>query len=320
MSDGMPRSCRRGLLAAAGGLVAAAGVGVAARAEAGPGPPGATEAFVLNCRRDAATGPVSGGLGRLVSRMAGARTIYWVVLALSSALPISAQSRRLKLLYAEDKAACSAIYTYLQRIDNRYPRKTRREAILLQDPFIERYLPLLPKDLSVPVPSESENFGTPPDGVPHYALYSVVLNPSTGVQQLITINDSPLGSDGVVMSSLYLFNPGVAPSSVFTNSVPPPTDVLNSIPTARGYRTIPSPYFLEKLYTDADRKKSTDWRISHDLFLSSPLVLRLFVWTDHYFVLAGYPLLDGVSVVFKVAPTGNFADTCYYRYSEYSRN
>ncbi|MDB5401603.1 MAG: peroxidase [Rhodopila sp.] len=41
----MPPSSRRGLLAAAGGLVAAAGVGAAARAEAGPGPPGATEAF-----------------------------------------------------------------------------------------------------------------------------------------------------------------------------------------------------------------------------------------------------------------------------------
>jgi hypothetical protein len=233
------------------------------------------------------------------------------------AIADQSRSKGIHLLYAENKAVCGSVLTYLQRIDRLYPRKTPRERLLLEDVFIDKYRPLLPKDLSVPVPVESSDFGNPPDEAPHHALYSVVLDPVSGVQRLIAIHDPASGS-GEITSNLYLFKPGTDRAGLVENDRPASASVANSIPHRNNtgiYGSADLGYFFEKIYSDADRRRPLDWRIYHHLFVSSASVLRLFVWNSQYFILAGTPLFN-TGIVFKITATGDFDDTCYFNRTE----
>jgi hypothetical protein len=231
--------------------------------------------------------------------------------------PVNADAARkpstgVHLLYAANKAVCSAMETYLQRIDHYYPRRTQRERGLLLDPFRKLFRPLLPPELGVPTPIEELSFEDNSGGPPAFALYAVPLK-AGGTPQLISVNDLPLGPG--VRSILYLFKPGVKQAAVFEVRTPPPDDVANAIGADdRKYRSIPAAlYFLDKLYSDTDQKKPVDWRILHHHLAvgGSDDVTRLFVWHDTYFILYGPPLFSA-SVVFKITPEGEFLDTCYY--------
>ncbi len=229
------------------------------------------------------------------------------------------RSRGVQLLYAENKTVCGAIATYLKRIDHHYPRRTVRKRNLLLDVFLNRYRLLLRKELNVPTPVENSSFDDPPDGVPHYALYSVLLDPTTEVRQFITINDGPASSEGGFTSNLYLFKPGTDRAGIFQNYRPSPGTVTDTIPFPldnEKYRSIILPHFFERMYSDADRDKPIDWRVYHNLSLGDSHAVRLFAWNEQYYILAGYLLLNLGSIVFRIMPNGDFNDTCYLSYVE----